>query len=94
MAKFAEMHVNVIFVKSFVQRNEFNSCQRMVLYKNYVLLPFENTNIYEMKEENKKKKRKKKTNKKTENNNNNNNNKNDDSKLPPPSSGSCPISCS
>ena len=30
---FVEMDVNVIFVKLLVQHNEFNSCQRMVLYK-------------------------------------------------------------
>ena len=34
---FAEMYVNVVFVM-FVQRSEFNSGQRIALYKNYLLL--------------------------------------------------------
>ena len=30
------MYVNVVFVKLFVQRNEFNRQKRVALYKNYV----------------------------------------------------------
>ena len=30
---FVEMSVNVVFVKLFEQYSEFNSCQRMALYK-------------------------------------------------------------
>ena len=38
MVKFVEMLVNVVFVKLFVQRTEFNLCQRIALYKNDPLL--------------------------------------------------------
>ena len=33
LRQFVEMHVTVVFVKLFVQRNEFNSYYRMALYK-------------------------------------------------------------
>ena len=33
LRQFVEMYVTVVFVKLFVQRNEFNSYYRMALYK-------------------------------------------------------------
>ena len=32
---FAEMYVHEVFVKLLVQHNDFNSCQRMALYRTY-----------------------------------------------------------
>ena len=37
-AMFVKMYVNVVFVKLLVQRNEFNLCYRMALYKSYLSL--------------------------------------------------------
>ena len=35
-ALFVEMYVKIFFVKLLVQRNEFNLCLKMVLYKSYL----------------------------------------------------------
>ena len=38
------MHVNVVLVKLFVQRSEFNMCWRIALYKDCLLSLLENEN--------------------------------------------------